>query len=65
MDKALESPARLDEDNIPVANNGTPILKDITFQVPHGARVAVLGSNGAGKSTLFKALVGITPWMNP
>ena len=34
---------------------------DLTFQVPHGAQVAVVGPNGAGKSTLFKALVGLLP----
>jgi manganese/iron transport system ATP-binding protein len=36
-------------------------LHDVTFQIPHGARVAVVGPNGAGKSTLFKALVGLLP----
>jgi manganese/iron transport system ATP-binding protein len=56
-----ESPARLDVDNITVAYDGTPVLRDISFQVPHGARVAVVGPNGAGKSTLFKALVGLLP----
>ena len=61
MDTLLESPARLDVDNISVAYNGTPVLRDITFQVPHGARVAVVGPNGAGKSTLFKAMVGLLP----
>ena len=37
------------------------VLHDLTFSVPHGARVAVVGPNGAGKSTLFKALVGLLP----
>ena len=55
------SPARLDVENISVAYNGTPVLQEITFQVQHGARVAVVGPNGAGKSTLFKALVGLLP----
>ncbi len=36
-------------------------LDDVTFGVPHGARVAVVGPNGAGKSTLFKALAGLLP----
>ena len=61
MDAIPESPARLDVDNISVAYNGAPVIKEITFQIPHGARVAVVGPNGAGKSTLFKALVGLLP----
>ncbi|MCJ7724234.1 MAG: metal ABC transporter ATP-binding protein, partial [Anaerolineales bacterium] len=58
---SLAEPARLDVENIYVAYNGTPALRDITFQVLHGARVAVIGPNGAGKSTLFRALVGLLP----
>ncbi len=61
MDTLPESPARLDVENISVAYNGTPVLREITFQIPHGARIAVVGPNGAGKSTLFKALVGLLP----
>jgi manganese/iron transport system ATP-binding protein len=56
-----ESPARLDAEAISVGYNGVPVLRDISFQIAHGARVAVVGPNGAGKSTLFKALVGILP----
>ena len=54
-------PARLDIENVTIAYDGTPILHDLTFQVPHGVQVAVVGPNGAGKSTLFKALVGLLP----
>jgi ABC-type Mn2+/Zn2+ transport system ATPase subunit len=61
MHAAPESPARLEVDNISVAYNGTPVLRGVTFQIPHGARVAVVGPNGAGKSTLFKTLVGLLP----
>jgi ABC-type cobalamin/Fe3+-siderophores transport system ATPase subunit len=53
--------ARLDIDNINVGYNGQAVLNNLSFQVPHGARVAVVGPNGAGKSTLFKALVGLLP----
>ncbi len=44
-----------------VAYNGRLALDDVTFEIPHGAQVAVVGPNGAGKSTLFKALVGLLP----
>ena len=53
--------ARLDINNIYVGYNGQVVLDNLSFQVPHGARVAVVGPNGAGKSTLFKALVGLLP----
>lgn len=54
-------PARLDLDHVSVGYDGQLALEDISLQVPHGARVAVVGPNGAGKSTLFKALVGLLP----
>ncbi|CRG85577.1 hypothetical protein PISL3812_02624 [Talaromyces islandicus] len=34
-----------------------PVLNDITFNVPPGKRVAVVGRTGAGKSTLTLALI--------
>ena len=62
MEKASpQEPARLEIKNICVGYNGTPVIEDVTFHVPHGANVAVVGPNGAGKSTLFKALVGLLP----
>ncbi len=60
LDPSLE-PARLEFSHVYVAYNGTPVLRDVTFSVPHGGQVAVVGPNGAGKSTLFKALVGLLP----
>jgi manganese/iron transport system ATP-binding protein len=56
-----QEPARLDIEKISVGYNGRPVVEDLSFQVPHGARLAVVGPNGAGKSTLFKALVGLLP----
>lgn len=37
----------------------TPILWDISLEVPHGKLVAVVGPNGAGKSTLLKTALGL------
>ncbi|MEO7021623.1 MAG: ABC transporter ATP-binding protein [Ktedonobacteraceae bacterium] len=35
------------------------VLHGISFEVPTGAIVAMLGANGAGKSTLMRALAGL------
>jgi len=37
------------------------VLKNLTFEVPCGRVVGVLGANGAGKSTLFKLILGVLP----
>ncbi len=54
-------PHRLEVQSIRIGYDDKIVVEDLTFSVPHGARVAVVGPNGAGKSTLFKALVGLLP----
>lgn len=38
---------------------GETVLKRITFDVPHRARLGILGPNGGGKSTLLKLMLGL------
>lgn len=35
------------------------VLEDISFYVPRGSNLAVLGANGAGKSTLMRLIAGV------
>ena len=32
------------------------VLKGLTFKIPHGAKVGIVGRTGSGKSTLFQSL---------
>jgi ABC-type polysaccharide/polyol phosphate transport system ATPase subunit len=36
-------------------------LKDVSFEIPHGTVLGVIGQNGAGKSSLLRVLTGIMP----
>jgi len=49
--------ARIEFSHLSVSYNSHLVLDDLTLQIAHGERVAVVGPNGAGKSTLFKVLV--------
>jgi manganese/zinc/iron transport system ATP- binding protein len=38
-----------------------PAVHNLTFSIPQGSRVALVGANGAGKSTILKAAAGLLP----
>lgn len=40
---------------------GLTVIRDLTFSVSAGERVALIGPNGAGKSTVFNLISGVYP----
>jgi manganese/iron transport system ATP-binding protein len=56
---AAAAPVQLEA--VSVAYNGKLALREISFSVAPGDRVAVVGPNGAGKTTLFHTIAGTLP----
>lgn len=52
--------ARLEVTGLSAGYGPTQIVTDVTFDVPAGGRLAVLGRNGVGKTTLLATLMGLT-----
>src|SRR5581483_8270765 len=52
----------LEVKDLQVAFGNTAVLRDLTFTVPQGSSLAIIGPNGSGKTVLFQALVGSVPY---
>lgn len=48
----------LEVSNLCKSFNGRTLINDLSFTVPKGAIVGIIGANGAGKSTLFRMISG-------
>jgi energy-coupling factor transporter ATP-binding protein EcfA2 len=52
-------PFTLEVEHLSVTLGGREVLHDLSFSIPGGQIVAVVGRNGVGKTTLLRALVGL------
>ncbi len=48
-------------DNVNKSYGDRVLIKDLSFSLPQGGIVGVIGPNGVGKTTLFKTIVGLEP----
>ena len=46
-------------DELKVSYGGIEAVKGISFEVPEGAIVTLIGANGAGKSTTLRTIAGL------
>jgi branched-chain amino acid transport system ATP-binding protein len=51
----------LEVENLTAGYGAVPVLRHVSFDVPTGGIIAVLGRNGMGKTTLVRALAGLIP----
>jgi ABC-type multidrug transport system fused ATPase/permease subunit len=50
---------RVEHVNFAYASRRAPALEDVSFEIPRGRRVALIGKTGSGKSTLADLLMGL------
>lgn len=59
MKEEIVSTAALKVGQLSVNYDKTPVLWDISLEVPQGKLVGIIGPNGAGKSTFIKTALGL------
>lgn len=56
----MTNPAAVQLENVSFAYPGGPlVLRDVSFTIPAGQTVALVGVNGSGKSSLLRQLIGL------
>ncbi len=57
----MPEPTVLDVDDLTVGFGKHIVLLHLTFSVPPGASLAIIGPNGSGKTVLLRSLIGALP----
>ncbi|HLG42049.1 MAG TPA: ABC transporter transmembrane domain-containing protein, partial [Planctomycetota bacterium] len=58
----LRTPGSIEFRDVSFSYDGvTPVLQNVTFQVPPGGHVALVGATGSGKTTLVNLILGFYP----
>jgi zinc transport system ATP-binding protein len=52
----------LEVKNLSIRLGRREVLRDVSFNVPAGTTLAIIGPNGSGKTVLFRALIGAIPF---
>ena len=54
--------AVLDVSALGLQRDGRAVVDDVSFGVPRGARVSLMGASGTGKTTVLRAIAGLEPF---
>jgi zinc transport system ATP-binding protein len=63
VDDGAERPGNvLEVNDLAIRFGRTTIFRNLSFSVPEGAALAIVGPNGSGKTVLLRALIGAIPF---